>query len=98
MSRRLLVDGPDKPNLGTSAAAEYLDSKESTLRTWRYLRKGPAYFRGLSRKILYRRSDLDVFIESRRIVPEATPARRPGVGTADHPGDASEGEHAFSRA
>ena len=63
------VDGDDKPDISTVAAAEYIGSTESTMRTWRSLRKGPPYYRGLGKEILYRKVDLDAFIRSRRIVP-----------------------------
>ena len=57
----------DKPSITTSYAAEYLGSTPNTLKRWRALGKGPPYYRGLSRKILYKRSDLDLFIASRRV-------------------------------
>ena len=65
------VDGDNKPDMRTTAAAEYIGSTESTLRTWRCQRRGPAYYRGLSKEILYRKADLDAFIRSRRIEPMA---------------------------
>ena len=57
----------DRPNMGKDAAAAYIHSTPATMKTWRSRGKGPAYFRGLGKEILYRRSDLDAFIESRRI-------------------------------
>lgn len=57
--------------MGPDAAAEYIGVTSGTLTQWRYRGKGPAYYRGLSREILYRRADLDEFIASCRIDPAA---------------------------
>jgi len=46
------VDGDDKPDMSTTAAPGYIGSTESTLRTWRSLKKGPAHYRGQGREIL----------------------------------------------
>jgi hypothetical protein len=57
----------EKPDMPTEEAAEYIGSKPNTMKRWRSLKKGPPYFKGLGPRILYRRSDLDRFIASRRI-------------------------------
>jgi hypothetical protein len=59
----------ERPDMDENAAAAYVHSSPSTLKTWRSRGKGPAYYRGLGKEIRYRRSDLDAFIESRRIDP-----------------------------
>lgn len=58
-------------NFNDIEAAEYLGlGGPQTLRNWRHLGRGPAYCR-LGRRIVYRREDLDRFLESGRIDPEA---------------------------
>jgi hypothetical protein len=64
---RRCIDGPDLP---PQLAGEYIGVTPATLKTWRCRRRGPAYYRGLGRQILYRQTDLDRFVESRRIEPE----------------------------
>ncbi len=54
--------------LTPEAAARYLGGEESpisveTLRWWRHKRRGPKFFRIGGRRIMYRRADLDNFIE-----------------------------------
>jgi helix-turn-helix protein len=60
----------EKPDMPTPEAADYIGNAPSTLKTWRCHGKGPAYYRGLGKEILYRKVDLDAFIRSRRIVPD----------------------------
>jgi hypothetical protein len=57
----------DKPKVPTKDAAAYIGSKPNTLKRWRSLGVGPPFYRGLTRRILYKRSDLDRFIASRRV-------------------------------
>jgi hypothetical protein len=52
-------------------AAKYLGlNSAQTLRNWRFLGKGPAYCR-LGRRIVYLQEDLDRFLQTGRIDPEA---------------------------
>jgi len=51
-------------------AAEYLRQAPTTLRQWRHLRKGPAWVK-VGKRALYRRSDLERFIDERRVDPSA---------------------------
>jgi excisionase family DNA binding protein len=46
-------------------AAELLRAPVATLRYWRHLGTGPHSFR-LGRRVLYRRDDLDAWVETRR--------------------------------
>jgi excisionase family DNA binding protein len=46
-------------------AAEVLRAPVATLRYWRHLGTGPHSFR-LDRRVLYRRDDLDAWVETRR--------------------------------
>ena len=56
----------DQPDLLTiSEAAEVLRAPVATLRYWRHIGTGPHSFR-LGRRVLYRRSDLDAWVEARR--------------------------------
>ena len=59
-----------RPDLTPQDAAECLGLTPRGLRQWRRRNYGPAYYRGLGKQILYRQSDLDSFIESRRVEPE----------------------------
>jgi excisionase family DNA binding protein len=49
-------------------AAELLHLKKQTLRAWRVRRKGPPFYK-LNGRILYKREDLEAWIEQCRIVP-----------------------------
>lgn len=49
-----------------SEAAEYLGVSAMTLAIWRHKKTGPSYYK-YARDIEYRKSDLDSFIESRRV-------------------------------
>jgi Helix-turn-helix domain len=57
----------EKPELPTEEAAEYIGSTPNTMKRWRSLKKGPPYYRGLTNRILYKRSDLDRWMASRRV-------------------------------
>lgn len=51
-------------------AADYLARKVSTLRQWRFLSKGPKYYK-CGRSVVYRKEDLDVFLEQSAVSPVA---------------------------
>jgi excisionase family DNA binding protein len=56
----------EHPELLTiSEAAELLRTPVATLRYWRHLGTGPHSFR-LGRRVLYRRDDLDAWVQARR--------------------------------
>jgi len=57
--------------LRTKGAADYLGSPftPSTLKTYRSRRKGPPYYRGAVREVLYKPEDLDAWLRSKRIDP-----------------------------
>ena len=61
---------PEEPqeNLTTSEAAEYLKLASITLQVWRTNKKGPPYVRAGSR-VLYRRVDLQRWMESNTVEP-----------------------------
>ena len=65
---------PD-PKFTEKKAARYLDKSPTTLNKWRYRNRGPAYLRegGLIR---YLRSDLDLWIQSCRVVPSERKHKR----------------------
>lgn len=64
-------------------AAKYLGLKNAqTLRNWRHLGQGPAYCR-LGRRIVYLQEDLDEFLRSRKINPQA---RQKGIHHHDSDG------------
>jgi hypothetical protein len=52
-------------------AADILHAKKQTMRAWRVRRKGPPFYK-LNGRILYKREDLEVWIEQCRIVPGET--------------------------
>ena len=55
--------------LTAKEAAAFLGFTWETLKYWRSERRGPSYFRfgGRKARVRYRRSDLETFLESRRI-------------------------------
>ena len=53
--------------MNTEEAAAYLRRTRKSLEMWRCNGTGPAYIPG--RPVLYKKSDLDAFMESRRVVP-----------------------------
>jgi hypothetical protein len=51
-------------------AAPYIGTTPGTLAQWRYLGKGPKYLRlPGSRTILYRKTDLDAWLDSGEVAP-----------------------------
>lgn len=60
-------------SLSAQGAADYLGINPATLLNWRTRGVGPAYI-ALGGAIRYRQSDLDAWIESRRVVPGQAPA------------------------
>ncbi len=57
----------DRPSMTTEEAAAYVGCTPATLMTLRSRGGGPPFYRGLAKKVLYRRSDLDRFIEAHRV-------------------------------
>lgn len=55
-------------NLTTEEAAEYLRVCHRTLIRWRGQGTGPAYCKA-GQRILYRRADLDAWLDAQRTVP-----------------------------
>ncbi len=49
--------------LTTADAAEYLDMKKGTLEKWRFLKKGPRYYKIGKKQVRYRKSDLEAFLD-----------------------------------
>lgn len=56
----------NKDLLKNKEAAEYIGVVPGTLPVWRHLGIGPIYLK-IGRKVLYRKSDLDTYLESRVI-------------------------------
>jgi predicted DNA-binding transcriptional regulator AlpA len=56
--------------LNSEAAGEYIGIGPRTLPVWRNLGKGPKYLK-IGGKVLYRREDLDAWLTSRLVDPEA---------------------------
>jgi excisionase family DNA binding protein len=52
-------------------AAEYLRTPVATLAQWAYRGVGPEFFR-TGRRVLYRKSDLDRWLDAQRVVPGAS--------------------------
>jgi hypothetical protein len=46
----------------------------STLKTYRSRQKGPPFYRGAGKQVLYKPADLDAWIESLRIDPAVDPS------------------------
>ena len=55
-------------NLASEAAAEYLGVKPQTLAVWRCTGRYEIPYLKVGRKIMYRLSDLDAWLDSRRVV------------------------------
>lgn len=80
-----LLDGPGRPEslfahelLTTTEVSEFLRIPVGTLKYWRRraIRSGPRFIRAHARRILYRLSDLEDFLDARTIIPEAERKRR----------------------
>lgn len=56
--------------LDRAAAAEYLRQQPETLRVWAWKGIGPAYMK-VGRRPLYRRSDIDKWLDEQRVDPSA---------------------------
>jgi hypothetical protein len=63
----LQVAHDDRPSMTTEEAAVYVGCMPATLTTLRSRGGGPPFYRGLAKRVLYRRSDLDRFIEEHRV-------------------------------
>lgn len=50
--------------LSTAEAAKALGLAEPTLRLWRHQKKGPRSFKMGAHRVLYRRADLDEWVEA----------------------------------
>lgn len=54
----------EKKMLTTAEAAEYMNVATGTLRWWRHIGEGPKSFTLGTRKVLYRKVDIDNYLES----------------------------------
>ena len=61
---------PDDRFVTEKTAAGYLSISRTTMRCWRHQRVGPPYHVLGKRAIRYAVSDLQIFANSRRVVPE----------------------------
>ncbi|MGW0035734.1 helix-turn-helix transcriptional regulator [Gordonia sp. NPDC003376] len=61
----------DNETLDGAAAARVLNTTPGTLATYRYLNKGPKYYK-IGRRVVYRRSDLDAWLEAHAVNPGAS--------------------------
>jgi len=59
----------------TAEAAAYIGRDAKTLSNWRALGIGPAYVKTESRGVLYRRVDLDAWLEANLVTPSPEGAR-----------------------
>jgi predicted DNA-binding transcriptional regulator AlpA len=57
-------------------AARYIGISDAALRLWRSEGRGPRFFRAGEKLIRYRRSDLDIWIESRLSQSESSETGR----------------------
>ena len=57
----------DRPSMTTEEAAAYVGCTPATLTTLRSRGGGPPFYRGLAKRVMYRRSDLDRYIENHRV-------------------------------
>jgi hypothetical protein len=68
-----MMSDHDDELLDERAAADFLQKPAGTLQQWRYLGKGPAYFK-LGRSVRYSYSDLREFLDAHRIEPQGKAA------------------------
>jgi len=52
--------------MSSKRTAQYLDAAEQTLNNWRHQGRGPSYIK-IGKKILYRRSDVDAWLDAHRV-------------------------------
>jgi len=58
----------DDQKMTHKEAAEYLNISSPTLYNWRFRNFGPPFYRLTSKTIIYNKSDLDKFINDRKVV------------------------------
>lgn len=58
----------DDQKMTHKEAAEYLNISSLTLYSWRFKNFGPAFYRLTRKTIIYNKSDLDKFINDRKVV------------------------------
>lgn len=63
---------PTRRLLRSSEAAQYLGVAEQTLANWRYLGKGPRFFR-VGQLVKYDERDLDGWLDERAVAGDRTP-------------------------
>lgn len=61
--------------MSTSEAADYIGASPETMRSWRCLKKGPAYIKS-GRRIRYKRSALDAYLAGKE---------QPTIDSINHP-------------
>ena len=66
-----ITASPETELLTISEAAELVRAPVATLRYWRHLGIGPRSFR-LGRRVVYRRDDLRLWIDSQRDLPSGS--------------------------
>ncbi len=66
----------DEPQVGTHAAAAYLDVSPRTLEKMRHEGRGPAFLKISPRCVKYRLRDLDEWLKSMRRPPSNVPENR----------------------
>jgi len=54
--------------LSESKVAEILNLSPATLRKWRCIKKGPAWY-NIGRNAMYKLKDIELWIERQRVVP-----------------------------
>lgn len=74
MSASTALISPIAALLAEQEAADLLHAKKQTMRAWRVRRKGPPFYK-LNGRILYKREDLEKWIEGCRIDPNVPRAR-----------------------
>lgn len=62
-----VINQSDRPTMTSKEAADYIDHDEATLRTWRCTGKVKIPFYKVGSKVRYKKSDLDAWLESRRV-------------------------------
>lgn len=66
----------DDPLYPPEMASGYLHTPPATLSWWRHIGRGPNYVK-LGKRVFYRRSALDAFLNASEVVPEAEATPQP---------------------
>ena len=80
--KEVVVVVQDDPLLNSAEAAEYVGLTNTNLRQLRFRGEGPDYYKPTERVVLYRKSDLDKWLESTKHSTSAPVKEKVAAATA----------------